>query len=612
MARLKLFLALLALLFVFTSCIENNEEVATKNKSISHSKSTLSSKDKTIYSSKVDSLRKLFDKQKNPKYLNEALTIAKDIKNDTLLGLVYADLAGNFTDNTDFQLMDEYYYKSNIIFSKYNLYKNLVVNYSNLSWSFIQANDFSKGVYYGQKGKLLLSKIKNDSTRNTVSCLLYNNLSIAYLGINQIDSALIYNDLALSYYPNVKELDPYVYSFIYGHYGEIYEKYNDFQKAQFYYLSSLFISNLDTSNIKTNGATLYILGKFCKFLNSQKKYNDAIKFGRYGLKIVNLEFDKRYFIDLTNELSCSYDKLSKVDSAFKYSKLSAKLKEEVFNQSKSIQLQNYSFNRELKEKENQYALDKANTEGKLRNEKQLRYVFIFGLIAVLIFAIILFYQRNKIKSEKNRSDELLLNILPSEVAEELKEKGSAEAKLIDEVTVMFTDFKGFTQLSEKLTPNELVHEINECFSAFDLIMEKYGVEKIKTIGDAYMAVGGLPTANNTHAFDVICAAMEVLEFMDNHKSKSIQLNKPIFEIRIGIHSGPVVAGIVGVKKFAYDIWGDTVNIANRMENSGEVSKVNISGTTYEIIKDKFKCIHRGKIPVKGKADIDMYFVEDRI
>jgi ligand-binding sensor domain-containing protein/class 3 adenylate cyclase len=217
-------------------------------------------------------------------------------------------------------------------------------------------------------------------------------------------------------------------------------------------------------------------------------------------------------------------------------------------------------------------------------------------------------EKKEVEKLYNRSEDLLLNILPSEVAEELKAKGSAEAKMIDEVTVLFTDFKGFTQLSEKLTPKALVAEINECFSAFDHIMEKYGVEKIKTIGDSYMAAGGLPTANKTHPEDVVNAALEIQQYMAAHKANKEAAGELYFEIRIGIHSGPVVAGIVGVKKFQYDIWGDTVNTASRMESSGEVGKVNISGTTYELVKDKFTCEYRGEIEAKHKGMMGMYFV----
>ena len=221
-------------------------------------------------------------------------------------------------------------------------------------------------------------------------------------------------------------------------------------------------------------------------------------------------------------------------------------------------------------------------------------------------------EKKEVEKQKKRSDDLLLNILPEEVAEELKAKGSADAKQFDEVTVMFTDFKGFTQISEKLTPSELVAEIHTCFKAFDIIVTKYNIEKIKTIGDAYMCAGGLPVSNKTNAFDVVNAAIEIKQFMHEHLKQRQKENKEPFEIRIGIHTGPVVAGIVGVKKFAYDIWGDTVNIAARMESSGETGKVNISGSTYKFVKDKFHCIHRGKILAKNKGEIDMYFVENRI
>ena len=215
-------------------------------------------------------------------------------------------------------------------------------------------------------------------------------------------------------------------------------------------------------------------------------------------------------------------------------------------------------------------------------------------------------------SEKERSDLLLLNILPAEIAEELKLTGTAEAKLIEQVTVLFTDFKGFTEASEKLSPQELVSEINQCFTHFDRITGKYGIEKIKTIGDAYMAVGGLPTKNDTHAIDVVNAALDIQNFMEKLRIEKTSEGLPCFEIRIGIHTGSVVAGIVGVKKFQYDIWGDTVNTASRMESSGEVGKINISGSTYLSIKDKFNCHHRGKISAKGKGEIDMYFVEGKI
>ena len=244
------------------------------------------------------------------------------------------------------------------------------------------------------------------------------------------------------------------------------------------------------------------------------------------------------------------------------------------------------------------------------SSRQIRLFFVTNLSAVgaLIFLMVYYFVGKK-NFFQERSEALLLNILPAVIARELKEKGRVEAKQFSEVTVMFTDFKNFTRISEKLSPEELVTEIDELFKAFDNIISKHNLEKIKTIGDSYMCAGGLPVPDTKHAIHVMYAALDILQYMEYHSRKRIAEKRESFEIRIGVHSGPVVAGVVGDKKFAYDIWGDTVNLASRMESSGEAGKVNISGATYELVKDRFHCIYRGKIQAKNKGEIDMYFVE---
>lgn len=214
-----------------------------------------------------------------------------------------------------------------------------------------------------------------------------------------------------------------------------------------------------------------------------------------------------------------------------------------------------------------------------------------------------------LKEAMQKSDDLLLNILPEATANELKLHGKAKTKTYGLVTVLFTDFKDFTDISSKMSPELLVEEIDACFSAFDTIITKHGVEKIKTVGDAYIAVAGLPLPSHHHAESAIEAAIEIRNFISKRKLEKISRGEIPFEIRIGVHTGPLVAGIVGTKKFAYDIWGDAVNMAARMEQHGEAGKINISGRTYELVKDKFTCTHRGKIEAKNKGEIDMYFVE---
>lgn len=212
--------------------------------------------------------------------------------------------------------------------------------------------------------------------------------------------------------------------------------------------------------------------------------------------------------------------------------------------------------------------------------------------------------------EKEKSDSLLLNILPKKIAQELKDKGSSEARKYENVTVMFTDFKDFSKISESMSAKDLVQEIDFLFKNFDRIISSYKIEKIKTIGDSYMCAAGVPKANKNHAFEMASAGLEILNFMKSHQEKQKKIGKSTFDIRIGIHSGPVIAGVVGSIKFAYDIWGPTVNIASRMESSGEPGKVNVSQTTYKLLGKDFKFIPRGKIETKNTGFLEMYFIEE--
>ena len=219
-------------------------------------------------------------------------------------------------------------------------------------------------------------------------------------------------------------------------------------------------------------------------------------------------------------------------------------------------------------------------------------------------------QKEAIEIEKEKADHLLLNILPESTANELKEKGFATPKQYDNVTVLFTDFVAFTQISETLSPDQLVAELDYCFQAFDDIIEKHGLEKIKTIGDAYMAAAGVPESLENGALRAVKAALDIEQFMRQWQAgKKAQGNTP-WQLRLGLHTGPVTAGVVGKKKFAFDIWGDTVNMAAVMESKGVPGKVNVSETTFELVKEFFQCTHRGKIEGKHRKELDMYLVED--
>jgi len=447
----------------------------------------------------------------------------------------------------------------------------------------------------------LESGIKNDIAQT------YDAIGFVYIEQRKYDEALKYYSTALKLAEEGQ--DAYTLAETYINLGTIKEKQGNLSEALKYNFAAL--SRYLEIGFHQQVSLAY--NQIGSIYNRQKKYPEASEYFTKGLAQAkesnNLEYTK-----------LTYENWALLDSAqgnykksLEHYKLAIAYRDSLQNEGntkKMVQQQmQYDFDKKEATTKSEQEKKDAITLKELQKQKLMRNGFVGGFSVVLLFAGVFFTQRNKIKKGKKRSDELLLNILPEEVAEELKAKGSAEAKQFNDVTVMFTDFKNFTRISEKLSPAELVSEIHSCFKAFDDIITKNNIEKIKTIGDSYMCAGGLPVANKTNATDVVSAALEIQQFMRQHLQQRKNEDKEPFEIRIGVHTGPVVAGIVGVKKFAYDIWGDTVNIASRMESSSEAGKINISGSTYELVKDKFKCDHRGKIQAKNKGEIDMYFVE---
>lgn len=394
-----------------------------------------------------------------------------------------------------------------------------------------------------------------------------------------------------------------------GNVGSVYFSLRNYPKAIEYDNKTLEMA-IEFGDKQLEANTLGNLGSL---FTSLKQFDKAEINLHKALQISDSIGDLQGQFEINKNLSELYTRMGRYEKALESYKRSMVAKDSLFNMNKANEITRKEMNFEFDKKEAKTKAEQEQREvvakKELQRQKLLRNSFVSGFIIMMVFAGIFFKQRNKIKLGKKHSDELLLNILPAEVAEELKEKGSAEARQFNNVTVMFTDFKNFTQISEKLSPSELVAEIDYCFKAFDHIIDKYKIEKIKTIGDSYMAAGGLTANSTVNASDVVQAAIEIQQFILELLRKKKSEGKEQFEIRIGIHTGTVVAGIVGVKKFAYDIWGDTVNIASRMESSSETGKINISGSTYELVKDQFTCSYRGKIDAKNKGMIDMYFVE---
>lgn len=478
----------------------------------------------------------------------------------------------------------------------------------------------------------------------------YNNIGIVYYSLENFNEALKNYRASLKISAEIGNKRGIGFS--YNNIGVIYDEQGNYQEALKNYLASLKISEEtdDKEGIATSfnniGSIYYYQGHYAdamkQYIASLKifeelgnKENIAISYNKIGnvyVKQKKMKEGKHWLeksLQLAREIGSkeyiknAYLGLSEADSslgdyrsAYLHHKMYTLYRDSLTNEEsnkKIVQQQmQYEFDKKeavskaIQEKKNQVArIERELQQKEINQQKLMRNSFIAGFVLILGFSVVVFGQKKKIEKGKRLSDNLLLNILPEEVANELKERGATTAKHFDAVSVLFTDFVDFTLVSERMTSQQLVEELHSCFKAFDGIISKYNIEKIKTIGDAYLAVCGLPVADEQHAGKIVSAALEINQFM---QTRLKELGSKTFDIRIGIHSGSVVAGIVGVKKFAYDIWGDTVNTAARVEQGSEPGKINISGSTYDLVKHIYNCEYRGKIKAKNKGEIDMYFV----
>ncbi len=327
-----------------------------------------------------------------------------------------------------------------------------------------------------------------------------------------------------------------------------------------------------------------------------------------------------------DQIKQAQDELAKKSAEAQLSQQELEQRQKEINRAReALQHQEDSIRLLTQEKELQ---DLELNNQRLANQQQQQqntiYLAFLALGAVVLAGVIVLYlinrkknkqlaEKNKvIEEEKHRSEELLLNILPQDLVNELKTQGKTNPKSYPMATVLFADIKDFTKISETLTPEELVSSLAEYFEAFDKIIDHSNVEKIKTIGDAYVCVGGVPVENAMNPSEVVRIGLQFQAAVLRLKEEREKKGQQCFDVRIGIHTGPLVAGVVGIRKFAYDIWGDTVNMAARMQQFGEPYQINISKDTYDIIKEKFVCIYRGKVEIKGKGEVDMYFVDKEL
>jgi class 3 adenylate cyclase len=390
--------------------------------------------------------------------------------------------------------------------------------------------------------------------------------------------------------------------------GNCHQKLGQYHKARDFFENAISEASESYNTIIKAMATIN-LGETLLELN---KPNRALEFFDQGLDMARLLEYSELERDALFGLYRANNLLNETPKALSYHEYYQKIADSL-NRAEIENIKANSVEMQLKKRD----YEKQNLQFQLqRKEDQQAKIYLYigiGLLALVLLGLtnrFLFMRRSKkaISKEKDRSDALLNNILPEETAEELKANGSIKARQFDQITVLFTDFKGFSVIAEQVSPEKLVDSVDYYFKHFDGIVEKYGLEKIKTIGDAYMCAGGLPKPNETHPEDVLNAAIEMRDFVE----KTLQNPPPNihpFEIRIGLNTGPVVAGVVGVKKFAYDIWGSTVNFAARMESKSEPGRINVSESTYQLLKDKYNFTYRGELEVKNGQVLKMYFAE---
>lgn len=478
-------------------------------------------------------------------------------------------------------------------------------SFNNIATIHLRQRSYDDALTYSHKALDLMERMGDGrGLANT-----YNKLGTILSDMGQYDEARKNYEAALAIYVSMD--DQKLIAASHGNIGVVYYQEGNLEEALKRQRSALDIferinEQQGLANTYANIGSIHLdLGKPAA---AAKWYSD-------GLALAEKIGSHYTAMQLCQGMMDAYVEIGDYRSALESHKRHIAYRDSLYNENNTRKLtkleMQYNFDRKEAAAQAEQEKKDALALQELRREKLLRNGSIGGSMFLALFAGVFLRQRNRIGREKQRSEELLLNILPKEVAEELKVKGEAEARQIDQATVLFTDFKGFTALSESLSPKELVRDLHECFSAFDRICDRYGLEKIKTIGDAYMAAGGLPSPNSTHATDVIQAALEMRDFIAEGKAGEVASGAAFFEIRIGVHTGPVVAGIVGVKKFQYDIWGDTVNTASRMESSGEVGQVNISEATYALVRDQqaFVFSPRGHVMAKGKGEMRMFFVD---
>jgi class 3 adenylate cyclase len=536
------------------------------------------------------------------KYANELIKLSKKDKNYIYLHRGYLQQGNAFRLLGDLNKSLDAFFKSNAAAVKIDFDAGQGSAIMSIADVYSEIGNPVNARLYYEKAITILRR--TDDTISLATALL--NAGEEYANSKNFKTALAYYNESGVLFKKLNYEIGTAYNI--GNTGMLYAETGEDEKAMIYINKAISILEKNKDYYAISDYLIYMSDIYTKRNNTK----NALIYAGESLKLAQKYGLKKQISTSNEKLAELFQKSGNYRKALQFFKNYIIYKDSLRSIEIVQKIADTRTNYEISQKQIEVnLLNQQKTNQKIIIISSLIFLFLTLLLVIGLYRRYAFINKtNKtIEKEKNLSNSLLLNILPAETAVELKENGKVLAKKYELVTVLFTDFEGFTNYSENLSTEKLVESIDYYFSKFDEIIEKYDLEKIKTIGDSYMCAGGLPFPTSDHASKIILAAIEIIDFVEQSKHRLLD-NQINFMVRIGINSGSIVAGIVGTKKFAYDIWGDTVNIASRMESNSETGKINISENTYHLVKDQFDCTYRGEIEVKSKGMMKMYFVEN--
>ncbi len=588
---------------------------------------------------------KLNDFQEAIHWYNQALTVDREMGSIVNISTRYSNIG---FANRKLGIWDSalvYYKKALTIDIEIGDSASIAKTLNNFGALYQQMAKYDSTIHYFQRS-LEIKKNIGDSSGMAVTL---NNIGMVYNSWQKYDKAIEYFNESMHLDSLIGDNQDFAHRF--NNIGTSYHRKGDYNKAIEYFSKALQLS-LDSQNedmvakLNNNLGMRYLKKKdyvqasnyMNKALESYRKYDQiadmATVLGNlaeisYALGNYNSSLD---YLSRSNELAESrdlpelaknnyllfsdiYSSMGNYSEALKYYKKHIAIKDTLYSEAIYKQITDFEIKYESEKKDKEITLLKQKEEIQtltIKKQHILRNSLFGGIALSLALAAVILTSLSRrrkdnriIASEKAKTDKLLLNVLPASIATDLKEKGFTEPKLYENVTVCFTDMVGFTEKATTIEPKSLIEELNAIFTAFDTIVEKNNCERIKTIGDSYMALCGLPEPDPNHAENIIRSAVEMIQYIEK---KNLESDLE-WQIRVGIHSGDVIAGVVGIKKYIYDVFGDTINTASRMENASLPMRINVSESTYQLVKDKFKFEERGEAPVKGKGMMKMYFIK---